>query len=406
MRLLCLFLLFFGACSPVIPPDQNNLCELILPALDVDARDFTITHHEKKGDPVRVNYNAMVKGETKNRFVICHMKQGLPEILKLETQGGIVSEAALFMIKRFYIPEHYSVKQAYMQPKAYIKASPEIAYFTQILLNALPLAGIYALMALAYSLIYQLQGRVLFGLGETAIIASYAALSLASSLSLGLGLALLTALCFMNLAAKSIIKPLYNSSGLIIATLGLTVIVSEGLRLLIGSSAFWITPPYAAIIPLVEASNFIATTNINSLLTGFCTLGICTIALYLFIKSKLYQQWQAVCQDSETAALFAISPAHILTKTTMISATLAGLAGFAMSFHYGMAHYSFALLFGLKAIIASIVGRTLLGAIMAGIGIALLESFWAGFASGIWREAIVFILLTAVICLKLGEQRE
>ncbi len=148
-----------------------------------------------------------------------------------------MSDTSFLFLKRFYLGEPESILEdpgELGRGEDLATVPIAFAYGLQQFLSAMPQAAVYSLLAAAYSLIYGLIGRIVFGFGELAAIGGYACLigiTLAlqfgiqhplAGIALGGVMALFAAIVHGGAAGRTIVAPLLRGPGLpvLIATTG------------------------------------------------------------------------------------------------------------------------------------------------------------------------------------------
>jgi branched-chain amino acid transport system permease protein len=186
-RLACLAIcLALAACARLVETDQARLCRMALPALaPPDAAIVLLDQREfPDGRGLRVGYRLSLPGApAETRFAECRFRlPGQPkraeDLVALTTDDGPLSDVSLYFLIRFWLatPEGRAADPAPLGDVAGIASlPPAAAYAAQQVLNGLPLAAIYALLAVSYSLIYGLVGRINLAFGAIAAAGGYAA---------------------------------------------------------------------------------------------------------------------------------------------------------------------------------------------------------------------------------------
>src|SRR5262249_19098205 len=168
-----------------------------------------------------------------------------------------------------------------------------LAVGLQHLVFALPPIAIYALLAAAYSLIYGLVGRINLAFGELAAASGYAAflgvaiagtaLGVGVALAVALMLALGAAIAYGIASGRFVFAPLMAQTGqrVLIGTIGLALVLQEGLRLAQGSRLKWVQPMLNAPRALVRAGDFVVTVTPMALIAAGLCLSAATALLSL-----------------------------------------------------------------------------------------------------------------------------
>ncbi|WP_438810962.1 ABC transporter permease subunit, partial [Serratia marcescens] len=84
-----------------------------------------------------------------------------------------------------------------------------------------------------------------------------------------------------------------------------------------------------------------------------------------------------------------------VATTFALAGGVSGLAGFAHAVHFGSAHFALGTVFGLKALVAAILGGvgSVPGAFLGGMALGLAETAWSGYLPIEWRDPAVYIAL-------------
>lgn len=285
-------------------------------------------------------------------------------------------------------------------------------YLLQQLVNAVTPAAIYALLAIGYALIYGIIGRINLAFGEATSLGAYAALSglvmatttaplpLALALGLGLGMALLAGGALGGLMARLVFLPAgrRGSQAALIATIGVALVLSEGLRLLSGSRQHWL-PPVAAE-PLVAWQG--VTLGVGQAIVAGLALVLGAGTLLLLRRTGFGRAYRACADDLAMAALAGVDPGRTIACACLLGSALAGAAGFVVALHYGVIGFATGTLLGLKALTAAVVGGigSAGGAALGGVLIGVLETLWAAYLPGDYRDVALFTLLALTLALR------
>ncbi|MBU2980644.1 branched-chain amino acid ABC transporter permease [Lentibacter algarum] len=197
----------------------------------------------------------------------------------------------------------------------------------QIIIQGLLLSGLYALIAVGFTLIFSV-GRVLnLAYGAYLMIGGYAFFFFSQQLGLPILLGVILAGVLGCLAGllkyRLLVIPLKGDHVAIeISTLILAVVIQAGIVLLFGDSP-------KVLLPIVPGVTQIAGASVTfNILTATLVSWAILISLYLFIKkTHLGRAMQAVSMDKKGAAISGVNPDHINMLTWGISGTLGAVAG-------------------------------------------------------------------------------
>lgn len=426
---LIALLLALAGCTASVEPDHLRLCREALPALHEPGATIRETRHrpvESEAFTLRIDYLVQEPARPPSvRYAICRFAGGGTDVARfdlvaLTTDRGPLSEVKLLILKRWWLGDGATIGAAVRIES--LPTGPAVpmglAYAVQQVTNGLVPATLYGLLAVAYALVYGLLGRINLAFGEIAVAGAYAALGLvaAASPSLGLAGALLTGIGLGALTAattsfaigRGLLGPLTGASGsrsgqmVLVATIGLALALSEGLRIIHGSAARWAAPIASEPIALMHAGDFVATVTMNQLTVAALVASAAFAMLLIVRRSRFGRNWRAFSDDPGMAALSGVDPGRLVGLTFALAGATAGLAGTAHALHFGSAHFALGTVFGLKALTAAILGGigSLPGALLGGLALGLAETLWAGYLPIAWRDAAILIALVVLIVVR------
>jgi branched-chain amino acid transport system permease protein len=280
-------------------------------------------------------------------------------------------------------------------------------YLLQQTINALSLGGLYALIAVGFTLIYA-SGRVInFAFGEIFMIGAFLALFgylLHRGDGAGAIVALLTPvvvvavsgaagwtmhrLVFRRLAGSGLLPPL-------IAAIGLSIVLREAVRLLQGPKTRWLPPLEGWSWPLVSGRGFDVYVSGGHLVIILST-ALAALALWQIGRAtRVGRSFRAATEDAMAAALMGVPVERLFGGAFALGAALAGSAGGFAAWHYGPVDFHMGAAVGLKALTGAIVGGigSVPGAFAGGLAVAAVEVGAATLVGGAWRDIAVFGLL-------------
>ena len=291
-------------------------------------------------------------------------------------------------------------------------------YFAQQLINALALASVYALLALSFTLVYGIIGKINFAFGELfmagAMLTALWSLFLATfgmggwpiTLTLVLGLSVLTGAAHGWATERLVFRRLRVTSGHapLIAAIALSIVYQEGTRLLQGAGNFWLRADFSLTFTLAEitgaeVTGFHVVASWKQIAIIAATLVFLAGLGWLLTKTRFGLLYRACADDRFSAALMGTDVDRVIAQAFALGGALAGFAGFVLVEYYGVANFFMGFLVGFKALTAAIVGGigSIRGAVLGGTLIALLETFWSGYLGGAYREVAVFSVLALVL---------
>ena len=304
---------------------------------------------------------------------------------------------------------------AAVSPACAGEAMRDLGYGLQQGLNALQIACLYSLLAVAYSLIHGVTGRIILSFGDVAMFAAfYICYLMMLALLTGWPVALALTLVFIagaigtaalsDVLQRGVFSPLIKapSQAIMIASIGVSIVLQEAMRLHSGGREQWL-PPFATE-SLVEGDFDGYSVRVSSMqaITILFAIGL-IVALGIILKtSRAGRYWRACTQNRTLAALSGINVEQVTRFTALGSAIFAAASGWILAVTYGGVSFYMGLVLGLKALFASIIGGfgTIGGAIAGGIALAVLETSWTALFPIVYRDVAVFLTIILVLVLK------
>lgn len=424
--LFCTGLLLAG-CASSLDAQQARICRSALPALNPGAH-VNVVRVEAGPAPrsLRIDYDVDVPGRpVLNRFAICRFAaEGLSpnkaELIEIATEQGPLSGASLYLLKRYYLESPEGVAGDPGSPPALkaVEIPSDAAYLAQQLLAGLPRTAIYGLLAVAYSLVFGLTGRINLAFGEIAAIGSAATIA-AASILLGLGSSAPVTGLAAGLVAAMFAGAIYNAVGgyfvigrirtrsnqpSLIATVGLSLLLMEYLRLVQSPVTVWLPPVWSAQWPIARAGSFVVTLTLLSLVTSGIGLAAAVFLVWLMRDSTFGRYWRAFADDARAAALFGVDGSRLLIQTLALAGAMAGLSGMLIVAQYGGLGFAGGFQFGLKALIAAIIGGigSIPGALLGGLFVGLFETLWSAYLPIEARDMALYATLIVFLILRPG----
>ena len=293
-------------------------------------------------------------------------------------------------------------------------------FFTQ-LTNGLAVGGIYALIALGYTMVYGVLKLINFAHGDLFTIGAYLGLTLLTSLSLTDHLGPVAGVLLLSVMAMGLVgvigilldraayKPLRTSPRLsaVVSALGASIVFSNTVMLVYG--------PNPKVYPHgILTSQAIHIFGLSIPVMRIIILASCIIlmvALYTFIqKTKIGTAIRAAAIDQDAARLMGINVDRVIMLVFFIGPALGGAAGVMVGLYYGQINFTMGWIYGLKAFTAAILGGigNIPGAMVGGLLLGVIEALGAAYISMAWKDAIAFGVLILILIVRptglLGER--
>lgn len=300
-------------------------------------------------------------------------------------------------------------------------------------LSGLILGGMYALIAIGYTLVYGILFMINFAHGEVMMLGAfggYFAFEIMKGIptptaadpnltflnaypALAVFIAFLVGMIIASTSGyfleKIAYRPLRNAPRLVplISAIGASIFIQNAAQLLFGPQRRNYTNPVLLTrgqgweIPIAGSDVIIPYTGVFSFVLSILLM----IALYVLVqRTKLGRSMRAVAQDKKTAALMGIDVDAVISRTFIISGILAGAAGVMWGIHQGIVYYFIGFLPGIKAFTAAVMGGigNIPGAMIGGLFLGVLEAMGPA-ALGIdfqLKDVIAFSILVLVLIVR------
>lgn len=286
--------------------------------------------------------------------------------------------------------------------------------FLQQLINGLTVGGVYALIALGYTMVYGILTLINFAHGEIYMIGAYAGIiflglftaaglaskSLALSIVLTFVLSVALTSAYGFTVEKLAYKPLRKAPRLspLISAIGISIFLQNFVMLSQGATD--------KIFPAVFGLSGVQMLGARITYMQVFILAVSSsimLALHLFVtKTRLGKAMRATAQDRDMASLVGINVDSVISLTFVIGSALAAVAGVMIAMHYGLVNYFIGYSAGIKAFTAAVLGGigSIPGAMAGGILLGLVESFGASYISSEYKDAYAFIILIIILIIK------
>ena len=293
--------------------------------------------------------------------------------------------------------------------------------FLQQLLNGLAVGGIYALVALGYTMVYGVLKLINFAHGDLFTIGAYLGLTLllsgglSGSLNPVLAVGLVVIIVFGLVALFGVVlervayRPLRKANRLaaVVSALGASIVFQNAVMLIYGARVY-VYPEN--LIPSLVFNIFGLNVPVMRIIVIVSSLML-MLALYAFInRTRMGTAIRAVAIDQGAARLMGINVDRVISLVFLIGAGLGGVAGVMVGVYYGQIDFMMGWSYGLKAFTAAILGGigNIPGAMIGGLLLGVIEALGASYLAMAWKDAIAFLVLILILIIRptglLGER--
>ena len=280
--------------------------------------------------------------------------------------------------------------------------------FLQQLVNGLIIGGIYAMIAVGYTMIYGVVQLINFAHGEIYMLGAFFAVTFISVLGLPFYAAFLLsmvccAICGMLLDVVAY-RPLRNSPRLaaLITAIGMSIFLQNLAMIIWGSRP---KPFPHGTVPAYFEKTAVTFGGVNLSWFHLFIFGLTMtmmIGLNLIIKKTRWgKAMRAVAQNKTMAALTGINVNRVITYTFALAGALGGAAGVMVGAYYNSLYPTMGYVAGVKAFAAAVLGGigSVPGAMLGGVLLGVAEALGAGYLSSLYRDGISYAVMIIVIIL-------
>jgi branched-chain amino acid transport system permease protein len=287
-------------------------------------------------------------------------------------------------------------------------------YFLQQLINGLTLGSIYGLIAIGYTMVFGIIGMVNFAHGDVFMLSTFIALILLLILTQILGFAaiglalLLTLLGAMALTGlwnwvieRVAYRPLRGSYRLapLISAIGMSILLMNFVQVAQGPRNKAAPALFGDVWTIVPHPSSPVTLSDKQAIIMVITAVLLGAFWWLVQKTALGRDQRACAQDRKMAALLGVDVNRTISITFVLGAALAAVAGCLYVIQYGVVNFADGFTPGIKAFTAAVLGGigSLPGAVLGGLLIGLIETFWSAYFSTDYKDVAAFSILAITL---------
>ncbi|MBE7635662.1 branched-chain amino acid ABC transporter permease LivH [Sneathiella sp. P13V-1] len=293
-------------------------------------------------------------------------------------------------------------------------------YFLQQLINGITLGSIYGLIAIGYTMVYGIIGMINFAHGDVFMVGAFISLivitALGIAVSSGVGVIILALIlvlvCAMVISSvygwtleRLAYKPLRGSFRLapLITAIGVSIVLQNYIQIAQGARVKPLQPivsgGYTIMKRVDENGEFLVQISNIQIAIIAVTVVLMTVFSLIIAKTSLGRAQRACEQDQKMASLLGINVDRTISTTFVMGAALAAVAGLMFLLYYGVIDFFIGFIAGVKAFTAAVLGGigSLPGAMLGGLVIGLIETFWSAYFSVEYKDVAAFAMLAVVL---------
>ena len=285
----------------------------------------------------------------------------------------------------------------------------------QQLVNGLTLGGVYALIAIGYSMVYGILTMLNFAHGEVYMLGGFSGwwvLHLLSRNNVPVmnAVAVIALMIVITMAATGILgmliervayRPLRSAPriNLLLSALGVSIFLQNFVLNFQGAKVR--TFHISALVPeslRVIHLGPVVFSFMRVVVIAVC-FGLMAMLTFMVKKTKVGKAMRTTAQDIETAAYMGVDVDRIIMLVFLIGSALGGAAGVLVGLLFTQVDYYVGFQAGLKGFTAAVLGGigNLYGAMLGGILLGLTESLAVTFFPSAYKDVVAFVILIVVL---------
>ncbi len=282
----------------------------------------------------------------------------------------------------------------------------------QLFIDGLTIGGVYAVIALGYTLVYGVLRMINFAHGELFMMGAFTGYytltefenhgslndqvpvaTIAIAILLGIVVAVTLAVVMERVAYR----PLRHAPRLA------PLISAIGVSILLRNVMLRVTDAEGKVYPTVFPRTTIQMGEVHVLYVQIFLIALSLLfmgLLYLFIeRTKAGTAIRAVAEDRDTAALMGINVDRTIVTTFVVGAALAGASGVVYGMYVTTVTSGMGFIPGIKAFTAAVLGGigSVPGAMAGGYVLGLSEAVTTKLFGAQYKDVVAFVLLVGVL---------
>lgn len=281
--------------------------------------------------------------------------------------------------------------------------------FLQQLVNGITLGGVYALIAVGYTMVYGVIELINFAHGEIYMLGAFLAFTLVTVFGMPfLAAALMTIMIcagFGILLDIIAYRPLRRSPRLaaLITAIGMSIFL-QNLALMIWGGQIRSYP--RSVLPKIFYTPALTFGDVSLTWLQIFILAVTVVSMvllhFIISRTRVGTAMRAISQDKVTAALMGVSVNRVISFTFALGSAMGSLAGILVGLYYNAIFPYMGYTAGIKAFAAAVLGGigSVPGAMLGGGVLGIAEVMGAGYLASEYRDGISYAVMIMVIIFK------
>lgn len=281
--------------------------------------------------------------------------------------------------------------------------------FLQQVVNGLTVGGVYALIAVGYTMVYGVIELINFAHGEIYMFGAFIAYHLVTVYNVPFFMAAVIAVT--SCAVIGILLDVIAYRPLRAAPRLAALITAIGMSIFFQNVALIKWGAQIKSFPVDSLPAFFSdvAVRIGDVQVSWLQLFILvTTVLLMFLlhniihRTKVGTAMRAIAQDKKAAALMGINVNKVISFTFALGSSLGAVAGILVGVFYNAIWPTMGYTAGIKAFAAAVLGGigSVPGAMLGGTVLGVAEVFGAGYLSSAYRDGIAYAVMILVIIFK------
>ena len=286
------------------------------------------------------------------------------------------------------------------------------------MINGLTLGGVYALIAIGYSMVYGILGMLNFAHGEIYMIGGFTGwwvlhlltqnnvviMNAALVISLMIIISMAASGLMGIIAERLAYRPLRNAPrmNLLLSALGVSIFLQNLVLHFQGAKvrSFHIASLIPESLRVIQIGPVVF--SFMRALVIVVTFLLMGLLAFMIKKTKVGKAMRATAQDIEAAAFMGIDVDRIIVFVFLVGSALGGAAGILVGLLFTQVDFYVGFQAGLKGFTAAVLGGigSIHGAMLGGLLLGLAESLAVTFMPSAYKDVVAFIILIAVLIVR------
>jgi branched-chain amino acid transport system permease protein len=196
-------------------------------------------------------------------------------------------------------------------------------------------------------------------------------------------------------------RPLRESFRLapLITAIGMSIVLQNFIQVSQGARVKPLQPVITGGFEFFKQGDFTVIISNIQILIVVTTLVLMGVFWLIISRTELGRAQRACEQDRLMASLSGVDVDRTISLTFVIGAALAAVAGLLYLLYYGVIDFYIGFVVGIKAFTAAVFGGigSLPGAMLGGLVIGLIETFWSAYFTIEYKDVAAFSMLAIVL---------